>query len=264
MSSIAGLRGAPGLAAYSATKGGVRLLAKSVALEHAHDNIRCNSVHPGIIATPIWGKIPTGAEGNRRNAPIDPRERAADDGAADPRRRGAGHRQRRAVPVHRGRQLHDRPGAGDRRRHHGRRPAAAAASSSPVGAAAKGWIIVAALSGAISVAVGAFAAHGLDLSTEAGRKAREWLQTGSQYQIIHALAIMGVVVLVRSATVNAPVALAAQWLFLVGSVLFPGALYALAFGGPRWMGAVAPIGGAAFILGWLSLGLAALMRPGAD
>jgi NAD(P)-dependent dehydrogenase (short-subunit alcohol dehydrogenase family) len=76
MSSIAGLRGAPGLAAYSATKGGVRLLAKSVALEHAADNIRCNSVHPGIIATPIWEKIPTGAS-NRRNAPIDPRERAA-------------------------------------------------------------------------------------------------------------------------------------------------------------------------------------------
>jgi NAD(P)-dependent dehydrogenase (short-subunit alcohol dehydrogenase family) len=77
MSSIAGLRGAPGLAAYSATKGGVRLLAKSVALEHAADNIRCNSVHPGIIATPIWEKIPTGAAGNRSNAPIDPRERAA-------------------------------------------------------------------------------------------------------------------------------------------------------------------------------------------
>ena len=77
MSSVAGLRGAPGLAAYSATKGGVRLLAKSVALEHAADNIRCNSVHPGIIATPIWEKIPTGAQGNRSNAPIDPRERAA-------------------------------------------------------------------------------------------------------------------------------------------------------------------------------------------
>ena len=77
MSSIAGLRGAPNLAAYSATKGGVRLLAKSVALEHAYENIRCNSVHPGIIATPIWDKIPTGAQGNRSNAPIDPRERAA-------------------------------------------------------------------------------------------------------------------------------------------------------------------------------------------
>ena len=76
MSSIAGLRGAPMLAGYSATKGGVRLLAKSVALEHAADKIRCNSVHPGIIATPIWNKLPIGAEGSGRNAPIDPRERA--------------------------------------------------------------------------------------------------------------------------------------------------------------------------------------------
>ena len=133
-----------------------------------------------------------------------------------------------------------------------------------MGAAAKGWIVIAALSGGIAIAIGAFAAHGLDLSSEAGRKARDWLQTGSHYQIIHALAIMAVVALVRSATLNAPVALIAQWLFLVGSVLFPGALYALAFGGPRWFGAVAPIGGAAFILGWLSLGLAALMRPDAD
>ena len=82
MSSIAGLRGAPGLAAYSATKGGVRLLAKSVALEHAADNIRCHSVHPGIIATPIWGKIPTGADGHRRNAPIHPKERPAIAGEA--------------------------------------------------------------------------------------------------------------------------------------------------------------------------------------
>ena len=131
-------------------------------------------------------------------------------------------------------------------------------------AAAKGWIIVAALSGAISVALGAFAAHGLDLSTEAGRKAREWLQTGSQYQIIHALAIVAVVVLARSAMLNGRVAIVAQCLFFVGSVLFPGALYALAFGGPRWLGAVAPIGGTAFILGWLSLALAALMKSEAD
>jgi uncharacterized membrane protein YgdD (TMEM256/DUF423 family) len=131
-------------------------------------------------------------------------------------------------------------------------------------AAAKGWIVVAALSGAISIAIGAFAAHGLDLSTEAGRKAREWLQTGSQYEMIHALAMVGVVALVRSAMLNAPVALVAQCLFLTGSVLFPGALYALAFGGPRWMGAVAPIGGAAFILGWVALGLAALTKADAD
>jgi NAD(P)-dependent dehydrogenase (short-subunit alcohol dehydrogenase family) len=78
MSSLAGLRGAPGLAAYSATKGGVRLFAKSVAMEcaGAGDGIRVNSVHPGIIDTPIWGKIPTGAAGNQGNAPIDPEERA--------------------------------------------------------------------------------------------------------------------------------------------------------------------------------------------
>jgi NAD(P)-dependent dehydrogenase (short-subunit alcohol dehydrogenase family) len=75
MSSLAGLRGAPGLSAYSASKGGVRLFAKSIAMEcaSAGDGIRVNSVHPGIIATPIWGKIPTGVA---QNAPIDPEERA--------------------------------------------------------------------------------------------------------------------------------------------------------------------------------------------
>jgi NAD(P)-dependent dehydrogenase (short-subunit alcohol dehydrogenase family) len=78
MSSLAGLRGAAGLAGYSATKGGVRLFAKAVAMEcaGAGDGIRVNSVHPGIIDTPIWGKIPTGAAGNTGNAPIDPEERA--------------------------------------------------------------------------------------------------------------------------------------------------------------------------------------------
>ncbi len=79
ISSVAGLRGSPGLAGYSATKGGVRLFAKSVAMEcaQAGDKIRVNSVHPGIIDTPIWGKIPAGAMGSRTNAPIDPHERAA-------------------------------------------------------------------------------------------------------------------------------------------------------------------------------------------
>ena len=57
MSSLAGLRGSATLAGYSATKGGVRLFAKSVAMECASggDGIRVNSVHPGIIDTPIWG-----------------------------------------------------------------------------------------------------------------------------------------------------------------------------------------------------------------
>ena len=78
MSSLAGLRGAQGLAGYCATKGGVRLFAKAIAMECASfaDGIRVNSVHPGIIDTPIWGKIPTEAAGATANAPIDVEERA--------------------------------------------------------------------------------------------------------------------------------------------------------------------------------------------
>jgi NAD(P)-dependent dehydrogenase (short-subunit alcohol dehydrogenase family) len=59
MSSVAGLKGSPNLAAYNATKGGVRLFTKGVALECAQSRwpIRVNSVHPGIIDTPIWTKV---------------------------------------------------------------------------------------------------------------------------------------------------------------------------------------------------------------
>jgi NAD(P)-dependent dehydrogenase (short-subunit alcohol dehydrogenase family) len=71
ISSVAGLKGAPTLAAYSATKGAVRLLSKAVALEcaAAKDGVRVNSVHPGIIETPIWLGILPGADGG--NAPPD-------------------------------------------------------------------------------------------------------------------------------------------------------------------------------------------------
>jgi NAD(P)-dependent dehydrogenase (short-subunit alcohol dehydrogenase family) len=73
MSSVAGLRGSAGLAGYCATKGGVRLFAKAVAMEcaAAGDNIRVNTVHPGVIDTPIWRKIPASAGSNE---PIDPNE----------------------------------------------------------------------------------------------------------------------------------------------------------------------------------------------
>jgi NAD(P)-dependent dehydrogenase (short-subunit alcohol dehydrogenase family) len=78
MSSLAGLKGAAGLAGYCATKGGVRLFTKAVALEcaAAKDKVRVNSVHPGIIETPIWGAIAEGMPGEvlsaarpRANAP---------------------------------------------------------------------------------------------------------------------------------------------------------------------------------------------------
>jgi uncharacterized membrane protein YgdD (TMEM256/DUF423 family) len=130
-----------------------------------------------------------------------------------------------------------------------------------MGDAARLWIVVAALSGAISVIVGAFAAHGLDLRTEAGLKARDWLQTGSHYQMVHALAMLGVCALAGVELLNVRLAVVALWLFVVGSILFPGALYSLSFGGPRWFGAVAPIGGLAFIAGWVFLAIAAFKRP---
>ncbi|MBP6766838.1 MAG: DUF423 domain-containing protein [Reyranella sp.] len=130
-----------------------------------------------------------------------------------------------------------------------------------MGDAARLWIVVAALSGALSVILGAFAAHGLDLRTEAGLKARDWLQTGSHYQMVHALAMLGVCALAGAELLNVRLAVVALWLFLVGSVLFPGALYSLSFGGPRWFGAVAPSGGLAFIAGWVALAIAAFKRP---
>jgi NAD(P)-dependent dehydrogenase (short-subunit alcohol dehydrogenase family) len=72
MSSVAGLKGAPTLAGYCATKGGVRLFTKAVAMEcaNAKDGIRVNSVHPGIIETPIWLSIPNPANPGA-NAPPD-------------------------------------------------------------------------------------------------------------------------------------------------------------------------------------------------
>ncbi len=73
ISSVAGLRGSGMLAGYSASKGAVRLFAKSMAMEcaAAEDGIRVNSVHPGIILTPIWDKAATAAGGGL-NAPLNP------------------------------------------------------------------------------------------------------------------------------------------------------------------------------------------------
>jgi uncharacterized membrane protein YgdD (TMEM256/DUF423 family) len=146
----------------------------------------------------------------------------------------------------------------------------AAPTGSPTGHAAvptglaraipgRGWIAYAAISGAVSVIVGAFAAHGLDPVAEA----REigWLHTGSQYQSLHALAMLAVLALATAGYFGGRMAKMAQWFFLVGNILFPIALYGLAFHLPLWLGAVAPLGGSAYILGWISLAAAAFARP---
>jgi uncharacterized membrane protein YgdD (TMEM256/DUF423 family) len=98
-------------------------------------------------------------------------------------------------------------------------------------------ILAAGLSGAIAVAAGAFAAHG------AGADAAALLRTGALYQLVHA----GLAATLRQRRAAA--------VMLAGSGLFAATLYAMAFGGPRWLGAVTPLGGAAMIAGWLMLAL---------
>jgi uncharacterized membrane protein YgdD (TMEM256/DUF423 family) len=113
-----------------------------------------------------------------------------------------------------------------------------------------------ALSAAISVAAGAFGAHALK-----ARLAPDLLavfETGARYQMYHAIGI----VLAAWAATRFPGAAAAWagWLFVAGTVLFSGSLYALALSGVRALGAVTPFGGVAFIAGWIALALAALRR----
>ena len=98
--------------------------------------------------------------------------------------------------------------------------------------------VLAALSGALAVAAGAFGAHG------AQGEAAEWLKTGGQYQLIHAVAAL--VALRMEARGPA-------WLFVIGAAIFAGTLYLMALGTPRWFGAITPIGGALLIGGWLWL-----------
>jgi uncharacterized membrane protein YgdD (TMEM256/DUF423 family) len=101
------------------------------------------------------------------------------------------------------------------------------------------WLaMVAALSGAVAVAAGAFGAHG------ASAQPAEWLKTGAHYQLIHAVAAL--VALRLEARGPA-------LLFVAGGAVFAVTLYLMAVGAPRWLGAITPIGGAALIAGWLWL-----------
>ena len=109
------------------------------------------------------------------------------------------------------------------------------------------WVRLAAVSGLISVAAGAFAAHAMNGQPQA----QLLLHTAAQWEAVHALAVLAAVALSRGdgrrRTDLAPA------LFLLGSLLFCGSLYGLAFGAPRWTGAVTPLGGLGFLAGWVAL-----------
>lgn len=111
------------------------------------------------------------------------------------------------------------------------------------------WIALGALNAAIAIAAGAFAAHGLRERLDA--RALEVFETGARYHMYHAFAIVLVGLVAGASAARGPQI--AGWLFQAGIVLFSGSLYALAVTGTKGLGAVTPVGGLAFIAGWLVL-----------
>ena len=117
-----------------------------------------------------------------------------------------------------------------------------------------GWFGVGAIAGAIGVALGAFGAHGLKSRVDADLLAV--FETGVRYHMVHALALLAV----GWAATRWPGSWVSSsgWLFLVGIVIFSGSLYLMTLTGARWLGAITPLGGVAFISGWIALAVAAL------
>lgn len=114
------------------------------------------------------------------------------------------------------------------------------------------WLRVGAISAMLMVALGAFGAHALRADMD--DRALEVYRTAVQYHAIHALAILVCGVAMRFGHLRR-LRLAA-WLFLAGIILFSGSLYLLAVFDVRWLGAVTPFGGLAFLGGWVMLAFA--------
>lgn len=112
-------------------------------------------------------------------------------------------------------------------------------------------LLLGSLSAFAGVALGAFAAHGLR-----GRLPAEMLdvfEVGVRYQMYHAVGLVALALALALERWPRTEFLVAGWSFVAGTLLFSGSLYVLSLSGVRWLGAIAPIGGLAFLLGWLSL-----------
>lgn len=114
------------------------------------------------------------------------------------------------------------------------------------------FLTLGALSGAISVAAGAFGAHALKARVEP--RLLEVFETGARYQMYHALALIAVAWV--AGRWPGTLSSASGWLFVAGTLLFSGSLYAMTFTGIRALGAITPVGGVCFIAGWVCLALA--------
>lgn len=112
---------------------------------------------------------------------------------------------------------------------------------------------------ALAVAFGAFGAHGLRNRLDA--YSMSVYEKAVFYHFIHALGILLVSLLARTQAISVAGQARAAWLLLIGIVIFSGSLYALSISGVRILGAITPIGGLAFILGWLVLAYEAFRVP---
>jgi len=117
------------------------------------------------------------------------------------------------------------------------------------------FLAIAAILGGLAVAGGAFASHALqDQLTE---RAIAVFNTGVRYQMYHALALLTVAMLVGTAKSALPWLNAAGWCFIAGVVLFSGSLYLISLAGIKAVGPITPVGGVAFLAGWVCLAIAA-------
>lgn len=116
------------------------------------------------------------------------------------------------------------------------------------------FFIAGAVSAFVGVAAGAFGAHALKSRLDAEMLAV--FETGVRYQMYHAFALIAAAW--AYARLPGPLTNASGWLFVAGTLLFSGSLYVLSLTGVRWLGAITPLGGLAFLAGWLCLALAAL------
>ena len=116
------------------------------------------------------------------------------------------------------------------------------------------WTRIGALLAFAGVALGAFGAHGLK-ERLGGEGSATW-ETAVLYHLVHALAL--VLVSTRPDAQSAARAWnVARVAFFIGVLAFSGSLYALALDGPRWLGPITPLGGVAFLVGWVALALGA-------
>ena len=116
------------------------------------------------------------------------------------------------------------------------------------------FLLIGATAGFLAVGLGAFGAHGL--RTRLSPEMLSVFETGVRYQMYHALAIFAVGLMLP--TFGGWIVRMAGWAFTIGIIVFSGSLYALALSGVTVLGAITPIGGLAFLVGWAALIIAAI------